>query len=57
MNEPFFLCLMRLFPLQGDVGTAGLKQFIISMTAVGEEVPLHVRTEVIRGSLINSTLF
>lgn len=53
----FFLCLMRLFPLQGDVGTAGLKQFIVSMTAVGEEVPLHVRTEVIRGSLINSTLF
>lgn len=48
---------MRLFPLQGDVGTAGLKQFIVSMTAVGEEVPLHVRTEVIRGSLINSTLF
>lgn len=40
----FFLCLMRLFPLQGDVGTAGLKQFIVSMTAVGEEVPLHDRT-------------
>lgn len=49
---------MRLFPLQGDVGTAGFKQIIISMTAVGEEVPLHVRTrsEVIRGSLINSKL-